>query len=77
VTGIRFYEKKGKSGEILRQIKFPEKQLTPQQTDGEFVNIPLVNTRDEALREEIINAIFDAYEEHPKHPANNSWGKKD
>ena len=67
IAGIRLYIGNDREpGDEIRYIRFPDRRPPASQTDGEYVSVPLVNTQDPTLRNEIVNAVFDAYEQHPK-----------
>ena len=67
ITGIRLFEDAGRTdGKAARYIRFPDRQPSLNQTGGEFVSVPVVNTTDEELRANITNAVFEAYDNHPK-----------
>ena len=67
IAGVRLYIGTDReTGEEKRYIRFPDRRPPLSSTDGEFVSIPIVNTQDPTLRNEIVNAVFDAYENDPK-----------
>jgi hypothetical protein len=67
IAGIRLYIGTNReTGEEVRYIRFPDRRPPLSSTDGEYVSVPIVNTQDPTLRNEIVNAVFDAYENHPK-----------
>ena len=73
VGGIRLFEDVGRTdGKAVRYIRFPDRQPSLNQTGGEFVSIAVVNTIDEELRANITNAVFQAYDNHPKFHAKNA-----
>lgn len=73
VSGIRLFEDADRTdGKAARYIRFPDRQPSLNQTGGEFVSVAVVNTTDEELRANITNAVFQAYDNHPKFHAKNA-----
>lgn len=70
ISGIRLFEDPNASSDINRYIRFPDCRPSLSVTKGQYVSIPIVNTVDESFRNEIISAVFDAYDKHPNNPAN-------
>ena len=77
VTGIMLFESKLPGGEIERFIRFPDRQPPLSTTGGEYVSIAVVNTTDEALRQNIIDTVFAEYDKHPKNPNNKRRVRKE
>jgi len=70
VTGIRLFENRQNDEVVDRYIRFPDRQPSLNSTGGEFVSIAVVNTNNEELRRHITEAVFEAYDKHPKNPKN-------
>ena len=73
VSGIRVFEKKD-GDKIVRYILFPDKVLSPNQTNGEYISIPVVNTNDQEFREYVTSTIFQEYDVAPNNPENGMNG---
>lgn len=70
ISGIRLFEDINRTdGKNPRYIRFPDRQPSLSSTGGEFVSVAVVNTNDDELRSHITEAVFNAYDNHPKfHP---------
>lgn len=67
ITGIRLFEDDNGND---RYIRFPDRQPPLHATGGTFVNIAVVNTKDEELRKHITEMVFQEYDKHPKNIKN-------
>lgn len=61
ISGIQLFEYI-KDGNLVRYIRFPERNIDRNFTDGEKISIAIVNTNDPAFREMITNTVFDEYD---------------
>ena len=78
ISGVKFFEipvQEGSTEDPKRYIKFPERRPSLENTNGQSVSIPIIDTVSDEFKEELVKAIFTEYDARPKRVLQKRFNK--